>query len=38
MGVATVSARVCGFAPGYTAVTTTVGGAISGYEATGSVV
>ena len=37
MGVATVSASVCGFAPGYTAVTTTVGGAISGYDATGSV-
>ena len=38
MGVATVSASVCGLAPAYTAVTTTVGGVISGYDATGSVV
>lgn len=31
VGVATVSASTFGFAPGYTARTTTVGGAISGY-------
>src|SRR5712691_5751838 len=36
MGVATVSASTFGFAPGYTARTTTVGGAISGYCAMGS--
>src|SRR6266550_61652 len=36
MGVATVSASTFGFAPGYTARTTTVGGAISGYCAMGN--
>src|SRR6266498_208614 len=36
MGVATVSASTLGFAPGYTARTTTVGGAISGYCAMGN--
>src|SRR6266853_2872421 len=36
MGVATVSASTFGFAPGYTARTTTVGGAISGYCAIGN--
>src|SRR5439155_19534352 len=35
-GVATVSASTFGFAPGYTARTTTVGGAISGYCAMGN--
>ena len=36
IGVATVSASTFGFAPGYTARTTTVGGAISGYCAMGN--
>src|SRR6266850_7297095 len=36
MGVATVSASTFGFAPGYTARTTTVGGTISGYCAMGN--
>src|SRR5436309_3100760 len=36
MGVATVSASTFGFAPGYRARTTTVGGAISGYCAMGN--
>src|SRR3954462_10499042 len=35
MGLATVSATVSAFAPGYDARTTIVGGAISGYCATG---
>ncbi len=34
-GAATVSASVSAFAPGKVALTTTVGGAISGYCATG---
>ena len=38
IGSATVSAKVCGSAPGYRACTTTVGGAISGYCATGRTV
>ncbi len=37
MGAATVSEMVCAEAPGYCAVTTTVGGTTSGYSATGSV-
>src|SRR5215468_8336244 len=37
IGAATVSRTVCAFAPGYTAVTCTVGGVTSGYCATGSV-
>src|SRR5262249_48288527 len=37
MGAATVSATTLALAPGYEADTTTVGGAISGYCATGSV-
>src|SRR5690349_19582604 len=37
MGVATVCAKVSAVAPGYVALMTTVGGAISGYCATGSV-
>src|SRR5579872_3895440 len=36
IGVATVSAITFGFAPGYVALTTTVGGTTSGYWATGS--
>ncbi len=36
IGVATVSATVLALAPGYVAVTWTVGGATSGYCATGS--
>ena len=36
MGVATLSAVVLALAPGYVAVTCTVGGATSGYCATGS--
>ena len=35
-GEATASASTCGLAPGYCAVTTTVGGATSGYSAIGS--
>ena len=35
IGVATVSAIVCALAPGYVAVTTTVGGAISGWRSIG---
>src|SRR5581483_12227419 len=38
IGVATVSATVCADAPGYCAVTTTVGGAICGYSEIGRVV
>jgi hypothetical protein len=34
-GDATVSAMTCGFAPGYIARTTTVGGTTSGYSLTG---
>src|SRR5256885_14150217 len=37
MGVATVCASVSAVAPGYVALMTTVGGAISGYCATGNV-
>src|SRR5271163_1540805 len=37
-GVATVSAMVCGLAPGNCAVTTTEGGTTSGYSETGSCV
>src|ERR1051325_11178520 len=37
MGAATVSATTCADAPGYTVVTRMIGGAISGYCATGSV-
>src|SRR5262245_52097922 len=37
MGVATVCANVSAVAPGYVALMTTVGGAISGYCATGNV-
>src|SRR5689334_17889240 len=37
MGVATTCANVSAVAPGYVALMTTVGGAISGYCATGSV-
>src|SRR6516165_2912026 len=37
IGAATVSAMTCALAPGYTAETSTVGGVISGYCATGSV-
>src|SRR5687768_13424767 len=36
IGVATVVATTCAFAPGYTAVTSTVGGATSGYCESGS--
>src|SRR2546421_4417273 len=36
IGAATVSASTCGFAPGYRAVTITVGGTMSGNWATGS--
>jgi hypothetical protein len=35
IGAATVSDITCAFAPGYAAVTDTVGGVISGYSATG---
>src|SRR4051812_21546309 len=35
IGVATVSAMTCGFAPGYCARTTTEGGTTSGYSETG---
>src|SRR5262245_45767896 len=37
MGAATVSATTCALAPGYAADTSTVGGVISGYCATGRV-
>src|SRR5437763_917249 len=37
IGAATVSATVCELAPGYDAETSTVGGVISGYCATGNV-
>src|ERR1043165_6893357 len=37
IGAATVSATTCALAPGYEADTSTVGGVISGYWATGSV-
>src|SRR5471030_1733224 len=37
MGAATVSATTCALAPGYDADTSTVGGVISGYCATGKV-